>query len=89
MREDITIHFDKINGTWLWTLEKGDYKIRGTQDTLEKAEQYAYEVAGNLPDVGTIHTLYNPSKPVMVEKGNIKDAFADDYIVETFDKQED
>jgi len=89
MKEDVVIHFDRINGSWLWSLEKGKYRAQGVQDTLEKAEQYAFEVAGNLPDTGTIHTIYNPSKPVKVAKGKIKDAFVEDFIPEIFDKQED
>jgi hypothetical protein len=62
MQEDIFIYFDKINGSWLWSVEKGDYRTQGVHDNLEKAEQYAFEVAGNLPDAGNIHTLYNPTK---------------------------
>lgn len=89
MVENITIHFDGINGSWLWLLEKGKYRAKGVQNTLEKAEQYAFEVAGNLPDAGNIHTVYNPPKRVISAKGNIKDAFAQDFIPETFDKQED
>lgn len=89
MVEDIIIHFDGINGSWLWSLEKGKYRAKGVQDTLEKAEQYAFEVAGNLPDAGNIHTIYNPSKPVKPAEGNIKNAFVEDFIPETFDKQED
>jgi hypothetical protein len=89
MKEDVVIHFDRINGSWLWSLEKGKYRAQGVQDTLEKAEQYAFEVAGNLPDVGIINSIYNPGKPIEVAKGKIKDAFVDDYIPEIFDKQED
>ncbi len=89
MREDVTIHFDRINGSWLWSIEKGKYRAQGVQSDLEKAEQYAFEVVGNLPDVGTIHTIYNPPKYVKPATGKMKDQFIDDKIPETFEPQED
>ena len=89
MVENITIHFDEINGSWLWSLEKGKYRAKGVQDTLEKAEQYAFEVAGNLSDAGNIHTIYNPGKNVKASSGKMKDQFIDDIIPETFEEQED
>lgn len=89
MTEDITIHFDGINGSWMWSLKKGKYRAQGVQDTLDKAEQYAFETAGNLPEAGNIHTIYNPGKPIKSAEGNINNAFVDDYIKETFEEQED
>ena len=89
MVEDITIHFDGINGSWLWSLEKGKYRAKGVKDTLEKAEQYAFEVANQLPEAGIIHTIYNPGKNIKSGSGKIKEQFIDDIIPETFEEQED
>lgn len=89
MSEEIIIHFDKINGSWMWSLEKGKYQMRGVQETLDKAEQYAYEVANQLPDAGTIHTVYNPAKYIKSGDGKMKDQFIDDLISETFEQQID
>jgi hypothetical protein len=75
MREDVTIYFDGINGSWLWTLAKGKYQARGTSKTLEDAEDKAFEVADQLPNIGHIHTVYNPAKDVKLAEGKIKDSF--------------
>jgi hypothetical protein len=75
MREDVIIHFDGINGSWLWSLVKGKYQARGTARTLEDAEDKAFEVAHQLPDVRFINTIYNPAKDIKLAEGKIKDSF--------------
>jgi hypothetical protein len=75
MNEDIVIHFDGINGSWLWSLVKGKYQARGAAETLELAEDKAFEVADQLPNVRHINTIYNPAKPIKLAEGKIKDSF--------------
>jgi len=89
MTEDVTIHFDCINGSWMWTLSKGKYRAQGVGASFEHAESSAYEVAEQLPNVGIIHVIYDAGRPVPPSVGKIKDAFVEDFIHETFDKQED
>ena len=88
MKEDVQVHFDKINGSWMWFVEKGKYQMRGACDTLDKAESKAFEVLGNLPDVGVVHTFYSPGKPVDKPAGTFEQALNNEGFKATTDKTE-
>lgn len=63
-REDILITFESHNDLWHWHLIKGKYAAGGTTNSLDKAEDKAFEVADQLPNAGVIQTKYIPGKPV-------------------------
>jgi len=78
MREDVKIKFEQKNDRWTWHLSKGKFQSGGMHESLEKAEQYAFEVANELPDVGVIHTSYNPGKPTEPATGTFEDALVNE-----------
>lgn len=71
MDENTTIHFDKIRGSWLWSVKKGKYQVQGVQDSLIEAEKHAFKAVNQLSESGTIHTIYNPPKYVSPAKGKM------------------
>jgi hypothetical protein len=79
IKEDVEITFNLINDSWHWRLVKGKYQMQGFCDTLEKAEDKAYEVLDQLPNNGIIHTIFTKGKSVKMETGSIKDSLADGY----------
>ena len=86
MNEDAQVHFDRINGAWMWFVEKGKYQMRGACDTLDKAESKAFEVLGNLPDLGVVHTFYSPGKPVSNPEGTFSEALGNEGFKKALDK---
>lgn len=63
-REDATIVFNFKNNKWHFQVSQGKYVFAAAELTLEDAETKAYEYLNKLKDTGTIHTIYNPGKPI-------------------------
>ena len=77
-REDVTINFKLKNDKWHIELSKGKYKYAAAANSLEDAESKAFEIVDQLPNCGTIHTVYNPGKQIDVAKIPIKDVMIND-----------
>ena len=63
-REDVTITFTLKNNKWHLQVSQGKYAYAAAAQSLEDAENKAYEYLNKLSNSGTVHTIYNPGKPV-------------------------
>ena len=71
IKKNITINFKLINDKWTFEICNGDHRyVAGAKD-LKDAETKAFERVKSIPNLGMIHTTYNPGKYVSSSNGKM------------------
>jgi len=75
MNKEVIISIDKRHR---WHVSCGNWQVRGYAESLEEAEYNAFKTVQGIPNHGTIHTIYEEGKPVVLATGSIANSFVKD-----------
>jgi hypothetical protein len=86
MKKNITINFKLINDKWTFEICNGEHRyVAGAKD-LKEAEAKAFERVKSIPNLGMIHTTYNPGKSIQLPKISYEEELIDQGFRKPVDK---
>ena len=86
MKNNITINFKLINDKWIFEICNGNHRYVGGAKDLKDAEYKAFEKIKSIPNLGMIHTTYNPGKSIKKSTISYEEELVDQGFKKPLDK---